>query len=242
MGARRTTYAAALAALTMAVGLAGCDDRKPQETAKPAPDVLAAPPELMKPAGNEANAGVKGEAPKPVEGAEPSEDGDAEDIYEDAQPADAKPKRASAKHGKGRKRASSASKGDDAPSTEGSSAETPEATAPVPLRVKRIQFAESIASREPVDPEETFVAGDTDKLYAFIELSNETKKKSKIVVRFIPPGGSSSKVTLDVGDKSRWRTWALRRGVKATGTWTVTVSDADGHEIGRRSFEVTGQP
>ncbi|NUO54663.1 MAG: DUF2914 domain-containing protein [Polyangiaceae bacterium] len=240
MGARRTTYAAALAALTMAISLVGCDDRKQQETAKPAPDVLAAPPELMKPAGND-SPGVKGEAPKPVSDAEPSEEGAAEDIYEDS-PANTKPKRASAKHDKGRKRASTASKGDDAPSTDGAGDGTPEATAPVPLRVKRIQFSESIASREPVDPEETFVAGDTDKLYAFIELSNETKKKSKIVVRFIPPGGSSSKVTLDVGDKSRWRTWALRRGVKTTGTWTVTVSDAEGHEIGRRSFEVTGQP
>lgn len=241
MGARRTTYAAALAALTMAVSLVGCDDRKQQETAKPAPDVLAAPPELMKPAGNDDGGGVKGEAPKPVSDAEPSDDDEADDIYEDARP-DTKRKRASAKHDKGRKRASSAPSADDAPSTDGSSEGTPEATAPVPLKVKRIQFSESIASREPVDPEETFVAGDTDKLYAFIELSNETKKKSKIVVRFIPPGGSSSKVTLDVGDKSRWRTWALRRGVKTTGTWTVTVSDAENREIGRRSFEVTGQP
>jgi hypothetical protein len=241
VGARRTIHAAALAALTMALGLAGCDDRKQQETAKPASDVLDAPPALMKPAGNDESGPAKGEAPKPVSDAEPSEDGDAEDIYEEAQP-NAKPKRASAKHDKGRKRASSASKGDDAPSIDAPSGEEPEATAPVPLKVKRIQFSESIASREPVDPEETFVAGDTDKLYAFIELSNETKQKSKIVVRFIPPGGSSSKVTLDVGDKSRWRTWALRRGVKATGTWTVTVSDADNREIGRRSFEVTGQP
>lgn len=221
----------------MAFCLLGCDDRK-QETAKPAPDALATPPQLMKPAGNDAasKGDVKVDTPKPEADSEPAEDGDSEDIYDDAPP-DAKPKRSAAKHDKGRKRASSGSKEDGAPQTE-----TPAAAAPVALKVKRIQFSETIASREPVDPEETFTAGDTDKLYAFIELTNETKQKSKIVVRFIPPSGSPTKVTLDVGDKSRWRTWALRRGLKASGTWTVTVSDASGNEIGRRSFEVTGQP
>ncbi len=232
MGARRTTYAAALAAFALAIGLAGCGDRKTEETAKPAPDVLAKPPELMKPAGND----TAKDAPRPQaeEAPEAAKDGDDEDIYDDAPPSDDKPRRASAKHEKGRKRASSSPKVEDAPE-----APSAEAASPVPLKVKRIQFSETIASREPVDPEETFALGETDKLYAFVELTNETKQKSKIVVRFVPPAGAPTKVTLEVGDKSRWRTWALRRGVKAAGTWTVIVQDAEGKEIGRRSFEVT---
>ena len=87
--------------------------------------------------------------------------------------------------------------------------------------------------------EETFSIAQTPKLYAFVEIDNPEKKRSHVVVTFIPPMGSPSKVELRVGDKSRWRTWALRRTVKAVGTWTVVVSDPKGNEIGRRSFEVT---
>ncbi|MBL9023197.1 MAG: DUF2914 domain-containing protein [Myxococcales bacterium] len=241
MGARRTTQAAALAAFAVVFGLAGCDGSKTEDSAKPAPDALAKPPELMKPAaGEQAGAPAKklpatqpAEVPSRADQADAAAD-DGDDAADDGEKdvASEKPspkKRASTKREHGRKRVSS-----------GPKEETPEdADEPAPLKVKRIQFAESIEAREPVDPEETFASSELDKLYAFVELTNETKQKSKIVVRFIPPSGSSTKVTLDVGDKSRWRTWALRRGVKAVGTWTVVVTDAAGDEIGRRTFEVT---
>lgn len=107
------------------------------------------------------------------------------------------------------------------------------------LKLKRIQFSHRIDSREPVDPEETFSAAEIDKLYAFIELSNPSKQKGKIVVTFIPPQGSASKVTLDVGEQPRWRTWAQRKSPKAVGTWKVIVRDESGKELGHRSFEVT---
>lgn len=107
------------------------------------------------------------------------------------------------------------------------------------LKLKRIQFSHRIDSREPVDPEETFSAAETEKLYAFIELSNASKQKGKIVVTFIPPQGSASKVTLDVGEQPRWRTWAQRKSPKAVGTWKVIVRDDTGKELGHRSFEVT---
>lgn len=227
----------------MVFGLAGCDGSKTKdESAKPAPDALAKPPELSKPtAALDQPAGEPAKqkpAPEVASKDEAAEDG-AEDVEGDAPPEQAQPKkRASSKRDRGRKRASTSPKEESAKS-DATEADRDEADGPVPLKVKRIQFAESIDSREPVDPEETFAGSEVDKLYAFVELSNETKQKSKIVVRFIPPSGSSSKVTLDVGDKARWRTWALRRGVKAVGTWTVVVSDAEGNEIGRRTFEVT---
>lgn len=107
------------------------------------------------------------------------------------------------------------------------------------VKLKRIQFSHRIEGREPVDPEETFSAAETDQLYAFLELSNDSKQKGKVVVFFIPPQGSRTKVTLDVGDKSRWRTWALRKSPKAIGTWKVVVQDMSGKEIGHRTFEVT---
>ena len=107
------------------------------------------------------------------------------------------------------------------------------------ITVKRILFSEEIDKREPVSPEETFSAAQTDKVYAFIELGNPSKAKGNITVKFIPPMGATSKVDLDVGDKSRWRTWASRKKPKAPGTWTVVVLDDAGAELGKRTFEVT---
>lgn len=226
----------------MVFGLVGCDGSKNKdESVKPAPDALAKPPELSKPSAADALPGGEPAKQRPASEAvrkDDAADDGAGDVAGDAPPEQAEPKkRASTKRDRGRKRASTSPKEENAKS--GSVDSEADEPATVPLKVKRIQFSESIAAREPVDPEETFAGSEVDKLYAFIELTNETKQKTKVVVRFIPPSGSSSKVTLDVGDKSRWRTWALRRGVKAVGTWTVVVSDAEGEEIGRRTFEVT---
>lgn len=145
--------------------------------------------------------------------------------------------------GKSKKKRSRSKK--DAPRNRASSASDEPREAPAAeqkvgsLRLKRIQFASSIESREPVDPEETFSAAQTDKLYAFLEISNEAKTESKITVTFIPPMGAHSKVTLKVGDKARWRTWAQRKSPKAIGTWKVVVHDESGRELGHRSFDVT---
>ncbi len=108
-----------------------------------------------------------------------------------------------------------------------------------PLSLKRILFSEEITKREPVAPEETFSAKETDKIYAFVELGNATKEKGHVTVAFIPPMGAPSKVELDVGKQPRWRTWAKRSKPRAVGTWTVVVSDDKGAELGRRTFEVT---
>ena len=115
----------------------------------------------------------------------------------------------------------------------------PESAAPGELKLKRIQLAQAIEGREPVDPDETFSARDTDALYAFVEVLNPEKRAGKMFVSFVPPMGAPSKVTLKVGDITRWRTWAKRKSPKAVGTWHVVVSDEKGRELGRRSFEVT---
>jgi hypothetical protein len=206
---------ALLAAILAGAAAAGCSDR---ERAEPEPPAASDPPALAKPAGEDAPKDAP--APEASPESKPIVSGD-EDIYDEPQ-ADRDERRAPKKEAK-RKRASTK--------------EAPAADAPAALRVKRIQFAEKVASREPVDPEETFTAGETEQLFAFVELANDTKHKSKIVVTFIPPTGAPSKVTLDVGDKPRWRTWALRRGVRAVGTWTVTIHH-EGREIGRRTFVV----
>ncbi|HTJ82528.1 MAG TPA: hypothetical protein VL400_12465, partial [Polyangiaceae bacterium] len=121
------------------------------------------------------------------------EDADGEDAADRAAPRD------KTKRPKMRRRASS-----------GQADAAPEALVPGKLVLKRIQLAPKIENREPVDAEETFSAGETDALYAFVEIANPEKRTGKIFVTFVPPMGASSKVTLKVGDVTRWRTWAKR--------------------------------
>ncbi len=216
-------------ALGSSVIATGC---KRGHEAEPQPDD---PPALAKNESQQGDATKTGRLQKPAPVAaeptsKPIDDGPAPDgddkapkDVDDGDDAKSDDGSTSKHHGSSAK--SEASDGDDKPASK--------------LSVKRIQFSEEIAKREPVSAEETFSAAQTQKLYAFVEIDNPDKKRSRVIVTFIPPMGAPSKVELRVGDKSRWRTWALRRSVKAVGTWTVVVSDPKGNEIGKRSFEVT---
>jgi hypothetical protein len=57
------------------------------------------------------------------------------------------------------------------------------------LAVKRLQFSRAIAGREPVDPEQTFLAAQLEDVYAFVELANPSSKAGEVVVTFVPPVG-----------------------------------------------------
>lgn len=223
--------------LVLLLGLVAC--KKPVDS-QPTKDDLPALSKLEEAAKPDGAANDQGDAtksgrlqkPQPADTSSPSDDvAPADPSPGDADPSDgpAPEGRPSSKHKRVQDTASDADDdaGDD------------KATSPTHLSIKRIQFAESIDKREPVSPEETFSAKETEKLYAFVELDNPDKLRGRVFVSFIPPVGSSSKVELRVGDKSRWRTWALRRSVKAVGTWTVVVKDGKGNELGRRTFEVT---
>lgn len=256
---RRTLYW--LAGAATAVALMGCS-KSPKEGAPKAEDPLAlnkpaeeAPKPLLAP---------PGPAPAPTQ-TKPSKERD-EIMSDDAPPSadddeeegdeakDAPPKKDKKAHKKarnktkkvkGRKRSSSVEaeetsthSGDKDTASDDKDKSAEDATIGH-VKLKRIQFSHRIEGREPVDPEETFSAAETDQLYAFLELTNDSKQKGKVVVFFVPPQGTRTKVTLDVGDKSRWRTWALRKSPKAIGTWKVIVQDMSGKEIGHRTFEVT---
>jgi hypothetical protein len=264
---RRHRLFAALAASTLLTCGLGCDAATTSSTA-PAPSAsTAAPVALAKPAvaaGDrprsidlgpvevEADRDVKSDADLAEPGGESEADEGAND---EARPAGRRARRA---RGDRRRRGSSepaevssprearvapdgpkASKG-----TRGDAepraieADAPEKTA-TPLRLRRIAVAPKIGGREPVGAEDAFSRSEIDQLYAFVELANDGLAETDITVRFVPPSGSSTKVTLDVGPKARWRTWALRRGPRALGTWRVVVTDASGAKLGERSFEVT---
>ena len=160
----------------------------------------------------------------------------------DEQPEEAKlnKKRRASKGSRRRSRSHSEEETAEVASSKGSKVKnSKDAVDGAPLSLKRIQFAEAIKDREPVDPEETFSMTNTGKLYAFLELSNQSEEEEKVTVTFVPPMGGATKVTLDVGPQKRWRTWALRKAVSASGTWRVVVRDSHGKELGSRTFEVT---
>lgn len=223
--------------LALALGLWACGKKDEPSGARPEDPALSKPAEQAQPAPAPTVPQLPAPAPeqaeKPIQDAEPKvaeEEGDEADDEESEgeRPAGSKKKRGKS-HGPSSRKRGSSGETDNAPEARAESQA---------LRVKRIQFSESIKGREPVEPEETFEAG-TKKLYAFIELANDTKQKSKVTVTFVPPMGGATKVTLDVGDKSRWRTWALRKNPSAVGTWKVIVKDEQGRELAHRSFEVT---
>jgi hypothetical protein len=104
------------------------------------------------------------------------------------------------------------------------------------LKVKRLQFASSVAGREPGGVSQSFAAA-TD-VYAYVEVNNTLGEPTHISVTFVSPKKTASKVALDVGDSARWRTWAKRRVGKDAGTWQVIVRDEGGRTLASGTFEV----
>lgn len=181
---------------------------------------------------------AKGPAQEPTHGAEPPDpaaapegaedgadegaDGDGED---EAQP--------------GRRRAAAAARGRRRRPAPGEAGEG--VTARSALKVTRLVMARDVAGREPVGVATSFGEGETERLFAFVELTNETREPSGIVVALTPPGGGAAvRIPLDVGAGRRWRTWAMTRKARAPGAWSVAVSDAAGGAVlARTSFEIT---
>ena len=114
--------------------------------------------------------------------------------------------------------------------------EAPKATK---LAVKRITIARGVANHEPKDESETFDAK-TEKVYAFVEVDNPQKLPGEITVEFQPPSKKyEGRITLGVGESSRWRTWAFTRQAHEAGEWTAIIRDDRGHELAREKFTVT---
>jgi len=121
-------------------------------------------------------------------------------------------------------------------------ARAPEAAEPqaTRLRIKRLVVAEGVDAREPIGPRSAFVAGDMDKVYAFVELDNPERLGGAITVSFEPPNGPEiGKVNLTVGASPRWRTWAFSRGVREVGEWNAIVRDDSGRILAREPFSIT---
>ena len=107
------------------------------------------------------------------------------------------------------------------------------------LTIVRFVTTSEIAKREPVAPGTSFET-DHERIYAFIEASNESTSEKRLMVHFIGPettvsGGIELHIPASV---PRWRTWAYTRHAKKPGLWRVEIRDLDGKLLGALPFEV----
>jgi hypothetical protein len=108
------------------------------------------------------------------------------------------------------------------------------------LEPRRLVVSRGIEEREPVDAADTFGAK-SERLYAFVELHNESDRKRTAVVTFEGPDGKRTGfVELSVpAEQPRWRTWAYSKYVTEPGTWAAVVRTPEGKLLGRTEFEIT---
>lgn len=107
------------------------------------------------------------------------------------------------------------------------------------LRLQRFVTAMQIEKREPV--ETTPIFGDQDeRVYAFLEVTNDSPFDETLLVYFIGPKGEvSGGIELQIpASAPRWRTWAYTRNARAPGLWRVEIRDLEGKLVGALPFEV----
>lgn len=107
------------------------------------------------------------------------------------------------------------------------------------LVVLESALATGVSEREATGISARFDTG-TDRVWAWVKVRN---RQAPTTITMVWRHGDSvrSRVSLDVGTSSRWRTWSRRRvGNRDIGSWSVEVLDAEGHPLDLMTFEITG--
>ena len=93
--------------------------------------------------------------------------------------------------------------------------------------------------REPLAASSVFGAHD-ERVYAFVEVRNESEEDKTLLVHFIGPEGQvSGGIELRIPAATpRWRTWAYTRNATKPGLWRVEIRSDDGTLVGALPFEV----
>ena len=107
------------------------------------------------------------------------------------------------------------------------------------ITIRRLITAPAVEHREPVAASAVFGRHE-ERVYAFIEVSNESTEDKVLLVHFIGPEGHvSGGIELDIPSAApRWRTWAHTRHAKKPGLWRVEIRSPDGTLLGALPFEV----
>lgn len=110
------------------------------------------------------------------------------------------------------------------------------------MELTRIQVAEAVEKRAPVNPGGRFKVS-IGKLWAFAIVKNRADD-AKIVFEWVQGGRDGrvrSRAKLKVGHSTRgWRTWAtMNVGPRSAGKWHVRVLDPNGRVLGGADFTLT---
>ncbi|HXY55789.1 MAG TPA: DUF2914 domain-containing protein [Nitrospirota bacterium] len=127
-----------------------------------------------------------------------------------------------------------------APAEPATPAPVPAAKAPAPeapgLNIARMEIAGSVEDREPVGIAATF-PDNTDKVYCFVEVKDAPMDTSITFVWTLGPN-EMGKVTQQVKQSSRWRTWTSKTVSGMRGDWKVDVLDESGAVLKSATFKV----
>jgi len=107
------------------------------------------------------------------------------------------------------------------------------------LTIERLVTAPEVERREPVAASSVFGPHD-ERVYAFVEVRNESDDDKTLLVHFIGPEGQvSGGIELRIpASTPRWRTWAYTRNATKPGLWRVEIRSDDGTLVGALPFEV----
>jgi len=107
------------------------------------------------------------------------------------------------------------------------------------LTIRRLITASEVDHREPVAASSVFGRHE-ERIYAFVEVSNESEDDKVLLVHFIGPNEPvSGGIELEIPPAvPRWRTWAHTKHAKKPGLWRVEIRNTDGTLLGALPFEV----
>jgi len=107
------------------------------------------------------------------------------------------------------------------------------------LTIQRLVTAPAVERREPLAASSVFGPHD-ERVYAFVEVRNESEDDKILLVHFIGPEGQvSGGIELRIPAAApRWRTWAYTRNATMPGLWRVEIRSEDGTLVGALPFEV----
>jgi len=213
-------------ALTVSTALAGCGSDEPApaaESAQAPPSGAVAVAAAEAPAAIEAPGVEAEEAPAPVrELADPAPEGDEMTFDpEGVPPVEDEPEVAAAAV-----EAPRASKSDKARKRD---------EGPANLKLVEVFIAPAVEDRMPVRPEVNFTA-DVQRLWAWVKIENHDQP-SHVTMIWKHRGVEKTRVKLNVGVSSGWRTWSKREmGREDVGAWHVEIEDANGKLLDTMEF------
>jgi hypothetical protein len=118
-------------------------------------------------------------------------------------------------------------------------APAPEAQPSAPaqgLTISRMEIAGSVENREPVGVAASFPSSQ-DRVFCYVELKDVPDDTS---ITFVWSFGQNEmgKVTQQVRQSSRWRTWSSKQIGGMKGDWKVDVLDGSGAVLKSATFKV----